>query len=127
MIEGVVYNALRSLVGNRCYPATFEQPSDGSLPTWPAIRYTVISNDNVPDICGTGDVDTDDTRVQIDIVAKTHGAVVALRDQVITAMQGLDPPAVRVGNGLQQFSEGTKTYRITLDYLFSASSPGGSP
>lgn len=128
MIEGVVFTALRSLVGDRCYPNTFEQPPDGRLPTWPAIRYSVISSESAVDICGTDNVDTDDTIVQLDIVAKTHGAAVTLRDQVITAMMGLSPPAVRQPGGFTAYDEVTKTYRITLDYLFAgSSSAGGSP
>lgn len=126
MVEGVVFTALRSLVGDRCYPNTFEQPPDGHLPTWPAIRYTVISSDNVPDICGTDDADTDDTVVQLDIVAKTYGAAVSLRDSVYAAMQGLDPPAVRQSS-FHTYDEDTKTQRIVLTYLFAASSPAGSP
>lgn len=126
MIEGVVFTALRSLVGDRCYPNTFEQPADGHLPTWPAIRYTVISSDNAPDICGTDNVSTDDTLVQIDIVAKTHGAAVTLRDQAINALMGLDPPAVRQSQ-FQTYDSETKTHRITMDYLFSASTVAGSP
>lgn len=126
MIEAVVFNALRGLVSDRCYPTTFEQPPDGRLPTWPAIRYTVISSDSVVDIDGTDSAETDDTLVQIDLVAKTHGAVVTLRDQVINAMMGLDPPAVRQ-NSIQLYDAETKTHRIVLDYLFTASSGGGSP
>lgn len=127
MIEGVVFTALRSLVSDRCYPNTFEQPPDGRLPTWPAIRYTVIASTPTPDICGTDDVLTDDVLVQLDIVAKTHGAALSLRDQVITAMMGLSPPAVRNGSGFTDYDLTTKTYRITLDYLFAGSSAGGSP
>ena len=126
MIEGVVFTALRSLVSDRCYPNTFEQPPDGRLPTWPAIRYTVISSDNAPDICGTDNVGTDDTTVQLDLVAKTHGAVITLRDQVINAMMGLDPPAVRQSQ-FQTYDEVTKTHRIVIDYFFSASTVAGSP
>lgn len=126
MIEAVVFNALRSLVSDRCYPTTFEQPPDGRLPTWPAIRYTVISSDNPVDICGTDNVDTDDTLIQLDLVAKTHGAVVMLRDQVINAMMNLDPPAVRQTQ-FQTYDDVTKTHRIVLDYLFAASSGDGSP
>lgn len=125
MIEGQVFTALKGLVGNRCYPVVFPQPQ-GVLPDWPAIRYSVVSRFNHPDICGSDDVRTDDTRVQIDCVAQTHGAALSLRDQVIAAMMGLDPPAVRDG-GFDTFDEETKTYRVVLDYLFSASSVAGSP
>lgn len=124
MIEGVVYTALKGLVSDRCYPVTFPQPL--GLPPWPAIRYTVVSRVNAPDICGTDDVDTDDTRVQVDAVALTHGAVSALRDQIIAAMMGLTPPAVRDG-GFSTYDEETKTYREVLDFIFSASTPAGSP
>lgn len=128
MIEGVVNAALKGLVANRCYPVIFPQNEAGDITiAWPAIRYTIVSSDNPADICGTDSMDTDDTRVQIDVVAKTHGAAVTLRDQVITAMMGLSPPAVRVGNGFQGWDSETKTYRIILDYLFTASSGGGSP
>lgn len=126
MIEGVVFTALRSLVSDRCYPNTFMQPPDNTLPTWPAIRYTVTSSEATPDICGTDVVDTDDVSVQIDIVAKTHGAAVTLRDQVIAALQLASVPNVRQ-NQFQEFDQETKTHRITLDYLFSQSSTGGSP
>lgn len=126
MIEGVVFTALRNLVSDRCYPNTFEQPPDGRLPTWPAIRYSVISGDNLTDICGTDNVDTDDTLVQLDLVAKTHGAVLTLRDQVLNAMMGLDPPATRQSQ-FHAYDEVTKTHRVVLDYLFSASSVQGSP
>jgi hypothetical protein len=125
VIEGQVFTALRSLVNDRCYPSIFPQP-EGVPPAWPAIRYSVISRVNPTDICGTDDVRTDDTRVQIDIVALTHGAVLSLQDQVITAMMGLTPPAVREG-GFVTFDEETKTHRASLDYLFCASSQGGSP
>ncbi|MEO8630200.1 MAG: DUF3168 domain-containing protein [Betaproteobacteria bacterium] len=126
MIEGVIFTALKALVGNRCYPNTFLQPESG-LPTWPAIRYTITGSTSEVDICGTDSVDTDDTRVQLDIVAKTNGAAIVVRDQVIAAMMGLDPPAVRDGGGFQTFDDETKTHRIVLEYLFCASSAAGSP
>lgn len=126
MVEGLIFDALKGLVGNRCYPLTFAQP-DSSLPTWPAIRYSIISSVNEPDICGTDTVDTDDVTVQLDLVARTHGAVVTLRDNVIAVMMALGLPATRQGNGSQEFDAETKTYRVTLEYLVSQSSGMGSP
>lgn len=119
MIEGIVFTALNGLVNGRCYPNIF--PQEPELPTWPAIRYTVIAADNEESICGTDDVSTDDTRVQVDIVAKTHGAVLALRDAVITALMMTDPPCVRALN-LQEYDEETRTHRVILHYVFQASS-----
>lgn len=125
MLEGLVYTSLGPLVNNRCYPLTFEQPN-GELPRWPAIRYTFISADNVADVCGSDSVDTDDTLVQFDLVALTHGAVIILRDQVIAAMMVFALPATRQSLS-QEYDEQTKTYRVTLEYLITPSSRSGSP
>lgn len=135
MISGVVFTALRGLVNDRCYPIEFPQelitpPSTVSggtpYPTWPAIRYQQISGDNVPTICGTDTEDTDDTSVQVDVVARTHGAMRALVTQVIAALQVTDPPCVR-DFFFEDYDEETKTYRGILRFTFYASSASGSP
>lgn len=119
MISAVVFTALKNLVSNRVYPNTF--PQAPAVQTWPAIRYVIISEQPIPDVCGTDDGSTDDTRVQVDAVALTYGAAVALRDQIITAMQGLAPPAVRE-SGFEEYDSETKTHRCVIDFLFCASS-----
>ena len=130
MIEGVVFTALRGIVDDRCYPSTFPQREVNGewtlAATLPAIRYTVISVAAVPDVCGTDDGTTDETRVQVDCVAMTHGAALSLRDSVIAAMQGLAPPATR-DQGFTTFDAETRTHRATLDFLFHPSSQAGSP
>lgn len=126
MIEGVIFTALKGLVGDRCYPSTFPQNADGTFAThWPAIRYTVTSVSPVLDICGTDDVSTDDTRVQIDAVAASHGAVLTLRDQIIAALESTDPPCAREG-GFITFDEDTRTHRAVLEYVFNPSSEATS-
>lgn len=127
MIEAIIFAALKSLVQDgslyRCYPIAFPQQGERGFEQWPAIRYAVVSSNNEADIDGTDTVETDETRMQIDIVARTHGAVIMLRDEVITAMMGLDPPATRQeGSGFQVFDAETRTYRVVLEYVFSASS-----
>ena len=123
MIEGIVHTALKGLVNGHCYASVFPQPDSGTLPIWPAIRYTIVSRVNPADICGTDDLDTDDTRVQLDCVSLTHGGMLTLQDQVISAMMGLSPPAVRDG-GFNTYDEETKTHRAVLDFLFCGSSAG---
>jgi len=120
MIAGVVYTALRGLVNDRCYPSRF--PQEEERPTWPAIRYT-LSGNNEPTICGTDTKATDDTRAVIDVVAVTHGAMLALVDQVIVALQSTDPPCYRDGESIETFNPDTKTHRCILQYQFFASSP----
>lgn len=134
MIGGVVYTALRGLVNDRVYPNRFPQtmvappgsevPSVDVAPKWPAIRYTVTNANNEADVCGTDDTSTDDTDVQIDVVALTYGAMVSLRDQVISAMQGLDPPCTREAM-FELPDADTMTHRCILTYRFFASTPGG--
>jgi Protein of unknown function (DUF3168) len=135
MIEGIVFTALRSLTNDRCYVNNFPQEAIGApattspaiaSPTWPAIRYQVISSSNVPTICGTDTMDTDDTRVQIDVVAKTYGAMKALCDQVIAALAATDPPCSREGF-FTGYDELTKTHQGSIDFVFYASSAAGSP
>jgi hypothetical protein len=120
VISAVVFTALRSLVNDRVYPSTFAQP-DGNLPSWPAIRYTITAADPHAEICGTDVGETDDARVQIDVVAKSYGAMVTLRDQVMAALQTVTPPAVRDGS-FETYDTETKTHRAVLEYSFYPSS-----
>lgn len=120
MIEGVVYELQAPLVEGRCYASTFLQ--NGDLPRWPAIRYTVVNSENEETICGTDDVSTDDVRVQVDYVAKSHGAMITLRDAGIAAMMTHDPPPARTG-GFQTYDEETKTHRAMVEFVFQQSSP----
>lgn len=122
MIEAVIFTALKGLVSNRCYPSTFPQTPEGQLATrLPAIRYNVIAVDPVRDVCGTDDVSTDDTHVQIDAIAASHPEVLTLRDQIVAALANTDPPCAREG-GFVTFDEATRTHRVELDYVFSPSS-----
>ena len=127
MISAVIHSTLGSLVNGRCYPNTFMQP-DGGLPQWPAIRYTIASSDPALDICGTTNMMLDDTRIQLDVVAKTYGAAAVLRDLAIAAMMNVNPPAVRQTGGFETYDVETKTHRVVLEYVFHPSSAlTGSP
>ena len=120
MIEGVVFTLLGPLVDGRCYPSDFMQ--EGDLPKWPAIRYTVVAQNPDEDICGTDTVATDDVRVQVDVAAKTHGACLALRDEVIAAMMTHSPPPARQPGGFQRKDQETKVHVATMEYVFQQSS-----
>lgn len=120
MIEGAVYTLLQGLVDGRCYASTFKQ--EGDLPKWPAIRYAIVTQDPEEDICGTGDdTSADDVRVQVDFAAKTHGAMIALRDQGIAQMATHVPPPARTG-GFQTYDDETKVHRAMVEFLFQQSS-----
>jgi Protein of unknown function (DUF3168) len=124
MIDTVVRAACKSIFNGRFYPDTFLQ-RDGGLPQWPAGRYTIIDAVNAETVCGTDDQTTDDTRVQIDVVANNYAERETLVEQVIAAMMNLDPPASRV-NLFKTFDEDTRTYRTVLDYIFYPSTEEAS-
>jgi hypothetical protein len=135
MISGVVFEALRGLVNDRCYPSRLPQEDVATpgvavaalnKPTWPSIRYTIVSGSNEGTICGTDTRETDDTIVQVDVVAQTHGAMTTLVDLVIAAMMSTTPPCIRDGGGyIETWDPETKTHRGVLTYQFFASTPGG--
>jgi hypothetical protein len=135
VIGGVVREALRGLVNDHCYPSRFPQEAIASPgtttavlnePTWPAIRYTLVNAQNDATHCGTDGRDTDNTTVQIDVVAKTYGAMSTLVDEVINALMVVEPPCLRDGY-IEVWDAETKTHRGILTYTFFASTGGGSP
>lgn len=122
-LENDIFSALKSLVGNRVAPVEFPQPP--AVPTWPAIRYTIITTP-IQDICGDGDDSTSEQRVQLDVVAATFDGARTLRLQVIAAMQGFVPPA-RMESSISTKDQATKTYREILEYSIHGSTALGSP
>lgn len=119
-VHKAILDALSSLVSNRIWPNEF--PQGNPLPIWPAIRYTVVTGNAFPTLCGTDDDDGDDVTVFIDVVATTYPAMRALRDQAITALKATDPPCSRQPGGQESPDGETKTQRVTMVYLFQQSS-----
>lgn len=107
------------------HPVMFPQPARYS-PLWPAIRYTFISSVPVVDICGDGNDDTADTRVQIDVVAETHVEARVIRLEVMNIMTTFNPPAI-LSLDFDEYDEETKTFRCVLDYEVQPSTGSGSP
>lgn len=119
MISGAIYTALQGFVNGRCYANEFPQPPE--LQVWPAIRFQLTGAEAHAAVCGTGSVDTDTSDYQIDVVAKTFGAMITVRNQVIAALIDFDPPAGRDGM-FELTDEQTKTHRCVLLYSFHPSS-----
>lgn len=123
-LKSDLFDALGPLVSNgsvhRCYPDVFPQPP--AVPVWPAIRYSVISGEVFPDICGSGADQTDDVLVQIDAVAPTGTARDALRLSIRNAMSTFQPPATLQGVPREEYDAETKTYRASMDYVIYGSS-----
>lgn len=118
------HDTLRTLIGSlvsqRYYPNKF--PQEAGEPTWPSIRGTVVSATNEADLCGAGDDDEEDVRVQIDICALTYDAARALYLQVVTALDAASPPWIRQPGGFETWDVDAKVHRITREWLLQQSS-----
>jgi hypothetical protein len=118
-LESDIFDALKGLVSNRCYPVIFPQ---AKLPVWPAIRYTIVAVTPTVTICGDGGDETADTAIQIDCVALTFTECRELRADVMAAMMSFYPPAI-MGSSFSSYDSETKTFREQIDYVTSASTP----
>jgi hypothetical protein len=119
-IEVDLFAELRSLTSGRVYPNVFPQPLSGTY-VWPAIRYSLVSSVPIEDLCGDGDDQTAEVRVQIDVVATTYSAMRALRLQVLGKMVSFPTPA-RLDLSMDDYDDETKTHRAILQYMISGSS-----
>lgn len=114
-IETDLYDALEPLVAGRCYPQVF--PLTPPKPTWPAIRYSIVSEVPAVAMCGDSEDEANDTRIQLDCVAQTFAEARALRLAVIAALVNFDPPCTRESSSMDYDAE-TQTFRVTMDYVF---------
>lgn len=119
-VEEDVFSALASLVSNRVYPNVFPQTV-----TIPAIRYQIIDQVPVSDLCGDGDEATDTPRVQIDAVEHTFSAARELGRSIRAAMQSVDPPAM-LEDQRTAYDADAKVHRVSMDYTFHGSSTATS-
>jgi hypothetical protein len=108
MIEEDVFNALKGLVSNRCYPLLMPQN-----PSYPSIIYTRISS--TPENTLNGGATIDLVRFQIDSYAETYSAARTLAASVRTAMEAAAFKGLLQTD--QDFLEPDVTvYRVTQDY-----------
>ncbi|GGI16444.1 tail completion protein gp17 [Oxalicibacterium faecigallinarum] len=103
------------------YQDDFPQPEKGE-PKWPAVRFTLMPGEVHADISGDGDEDTDDIRVQIDVVSKTPKERRVIWDKVRAAMKKIDPPALLQAPPDMSRDLETKTYRAMGDWVIYGSS-----
>lgn len=120
-LHDTIRTAIGSLVAGRYYPNRF--PQEAGAPTWPAIRGTITSRDNVPSICGPGDLGTDSARVQFDICATTYDAADALFTSVCAAMDALTPPWTRQPGAFDTWDADARVHRFSVDFIYHPSSP----
>lgn len=122
-----VVGALRDVAPT--FTRTFVQPR-GGMPSWPAIRVSVVSATPYPDAQGDGGDDGADFRLQIDIVntaSAGESALQTLRTRAREEMAALGAEYVWDGE-TNDFDAETKTFRCSLDYqVYLSTDPPGSP
>lgn len=113
----------------RFYPNTFPQTDGATFTGWPAARYLIVDEVSPEDICGTGNGDQDDVRVQIDICAETYDEMRSLRQQVVDRAElGLTvattetPCPARRESSFITYDDDAKVHRAVLDFVLSPSS-----
>jgi len=96
-------------------------PQAGVPSPWPAIRSTLVSG--IPDatICGNGQDNETDFRIQIDGITATAKERTALRHAIQTAMAALPTPCL-CDNFEDSYDVEARGYRTRLDYLLLPSS-----
>jgi hypothetical protein len=126
--DRAIFQTFGPIFEGRLYPSTFIQV-DGTYPLWPAGRYSIIDAVPPEDICGTGNGDEDDVRVQIDICAEAFDDMRALTQQVIDRAElGLTVATTEVACPARRqslfvdYDSDAKVHRAVIDFILSPSS-----
>lgn len=96
---------LTAIVG-RSYPLVSPEK-----PTAPYAIYSQITN--APEVTMESAVPIENTRLQIDVFAKTYAEVQTLADQVRSAMLGLNITPISAGD---LYEAEVKLFRVTQDF-----------
>lgn len=108
MVENDIFDALKSIVSNRCYP--MQMPQGSALP---AIVYSRVASN--PQNRLQGGASIDQVRIQVDIYATTYKQTKDLATQVRTAMESADFKATLQSD--EDFYEpDVKYYRVSMDF-----------
>lgn len=108
MIEETIFNTLKTLVSNRCYPMVMPQN-----PTLPAIVYTRVASS--PQNVLEGGSTIDQIRVQVDSYATTYSAAKSLAVSIRSAMETATFKGT-LQTDQDFFEPDVKHYRITQDF-----------
>jgi hypothetical protein len=114
-VQTSIFGALASIFDGRVYPSTFPQPLES--PQWPAARYTLVASTQFNDACGD-DEPTDDSIVQLDVVALEYDEMVALKIEARAAMVAITDPPCSCEGWAETFDAETKTHRAILRFSF---------
>lgn len=98
--------AVGALVNGRCYPLNAPEK-----PVTPYAVYFQVAN--APEVTMATEVPVENTRVQVDIYAKTYAEVQSLADSIRSAMMGINAvPLLSV----DLYEQDVKLYRVAQDF-----------
>lgn len=115
----ILFNAIKGLVSNRCYPDVY--PQAPNVIEWPAIRYTQIGGTVFNSNCNPSS-ETDATQFQIDIGAKTASQRETLMTQVRDALDNLNPPVELTTSFITGYDTESKVFTALVRIEFAESS-----
>lgn len=101
---------LHGILSTLCPTFPIYMPQDNK--EFPAIVYSVVSTETNSTICGDGQADDEDKRVQIDCYATTYAELLKIRDKVLDEFEGI---ALKT-NDADAFVENSTLYRRTMEF-----------
>jgi len=108
MIETDIFDALKDLVADRCYPLMMPQN-----PVLPAIVYSRQASD--PQYRLEGGSSLSQVRVEIDCYAKTYDEAKSLSAEVRSAMEAASYKGTMIFDA-DFYEPDVKLYRVILDF-----------
>ena len=115
MIETEIYDALKSLVNDRCYPVLMPQNTP-----YPALAYSRQASD--PQYRIEGRASLTQVRISIDCYAATYDEVKTLSDQIRTAMETASFKGTMIFDA-DFYEPDVKVYRVLMDFYVWEKTP----
>lgn len=107
--ESIVYNAVKSLVGGRCYPDVAPE-----MVKRPYITYQAVGGQSANYMNNT--VALQNARVQVDVWADDRMTAVSIMNGVINALTPPPLNATNIGAPVSTWEADTKLYGSRLDF-----------
>lgn len=108
MIETEIFDTLKDLVGERCYPLTMPQS-----PTYPAIVYARQAS--TPQYRLEGGASLTQVRMEVSCFARTYDEVKSLADDARLAMEGAGFKGTLIFD-MDVYEPDVKLYQVMMDF-----------
>ncbi len=110
MLAERLVTLLSGVAGGRVYPLVAPQPA-----TTPYVIYQRVASSVENVLAGNGSPPINNTRLQIDIYAKTYAESQSVADSVESAMLGWSERNVQLSS-LDLYEDDVKLFRVLMDF-----------